>query len=427
MARARLQRLADAPAPAQQNAASSRKGHAGGCRLFRRAALPTVDEVVARAQPSEPLFCLRPAAIAAASRRFVESFPGDVLYAVKCNPEPRVLRAVWAGGVRHFDCASLAEVALVRKLLPQAEIHFMHPVKARPAIREAFRVHGVSDFALDSPEELAKILQETVPLGLVGDPPALGLFVRIAVPGSGALYDLSGMFGVSPAAAAELLRRARPHAARLGVSFHVGSQCLDPQAYTRAMGLAAEAMTRAGVAVDIVDVGGGFPVSYPDLVPPPLAEFVAAIAAGAALLPQPVRLFAEPGRALVAGGGSLVVQVQHRRDGCLFVNDGVYGTLSDAGALGFRFPARRIRLGAREEGTVESVDFELFGPTCDSADRMRGPFRLPRDMREGDWVELGQLGAYGACLRTAFNGFGRIGFVDVADPPMLTTPGYEQA
>jgi ornithine decarboxylase len=326
--------------------------------------------------------------------------------------------------VRHFDCASLAEVALVRKLLPQAEIHFMHPVKARPAIREAFGRFGVSDFALDSPEELTKILQETMPLGLVGDPPSLGLFVRIAVPRGGAVYDLSGKFGVPPEEAAELLRRARPYAARLGVSFHVGSQCLDPQAYGRALGLAAEAVVRSGVAVDIVDVGGGFPVSYPDLVPPPLAEFVAAIAAGLARFPQPVRLWAEPGRALVAGGGSLVVQVQHRRGEGLYINDGIYGSLSDAGALGFRFPARCIRPGAPDQEAAEGADFELFGPTCDSADHMRGPFRLPHDMREGDWVELGQLGAYGACLRTGFNGFGRMALVDVADPPMLATPGY---
>jgi ornithine decarboxylase len=434
MGRARLQDIGTA-LPRMPRSSGYRPGIAGnkrarrcpegGARFMGRAVLPTVDDVVARAQPSEPLFCLRPTAIAAAARRFVERFPGDVLYAVKCNPEPRVLRAVWVGGVRHFDCASLAEVALVRKLLPQAEIHFMHPVKARPAIREAFGRFGVSDFALDSPEELTKVLQETVPLGLIGDPPSLGLFVRIAVPRGGAVYDLSGKFGVPPEEAAELLHRARPYAARLGVSFHVGSQCLDPQAYGRALGLAAEAVVRSGVTVDIVDVGGGFPVSYPDLVPPPLAEFIAAIAAGLARFPQPVRLWAEPGRALVAGGGSLVVQVQHRRGEGLYVNDGIYGSLSDAGALGFRFPARRIRLGEPDRETAEGADFELFGPTCDSADHMRGPVRRPQDMREGDWVELGQLGAYGACLRTGFNGFGRMALVDVADPPMLATPGYE--
>ncbi len=183
-----------------------------------------------------------------------------------------MLRAVWAGGVRHFDCASLSEVALVRKLLPAAEIHFMHPVKSRHAIRDAFNTHGVTDFAVDSTDELAKILQETVPVGLVGDPLVLGLFVRLALPKGGAVYDLSGKFGAPLDEAIELLHAARPHAARLGIAFHVGSQCLEPEAYSRAIRLAREAITRCGVPVDIVDVGGGFPVSYPDMTPPPLAD-----------------------------------------------------------------------------------------------------------------------------------------------------------
>ena len=391
-----------------------------------RAVFPSVDAVVARARPTEPLLCLRPAAIAGAARRFVDLFPGDALYAVKCNPEPRVLRALRAGGVRHFDCASLVEVALVRKLLPGADIHFMHPVKSRPAIHDAFHRYGVRDFAFDSADELAKILQETVPIGLVGDPPVLGLFVRLALPRGGAVYDLSGKFGAPVGEASDLLRAARPHAARLGIAFHVGSQCLEPQAYARAMALAGEAIAKSGVPVDIVDVGGGFPVSYPDTTPPPFGDYIAAIETGAAVLPDNIRLWAEPGRALVAGGGSVVLQVQLRRADTLFVNDGIYGNLSDAGALGFRFPARRIRLGKAGD-TEKFTDFALFGPTCDSADRMRGPFRLPADIREGDWIELGQLGAYAACLRTGFNGFGKADVIEVADPPMLTTPGYAAA
>jgi ornithine decarboxylase len=221
------------------------------------------------------------------------------------------------------------------------------------------------------------------------------------------------------------LRAARPHAARLGIAFHVGSQCLNPDAYRRALGLAGEAIARCAVTVDIVDVGGGFPVAYPDMEPPPLADYIAAIKAGASALPEGVRLWAEPGRALVAGGGSVVLQVELRRGDTLYVNDGVYGNLSDAGALGFSFPARRIRLGEADDTEEQLADFALFGPTCDSADRMRGPFRLPADTREGDWIELGQLGAYGACLRTGFNGFGRADLVEVADPPMLATPGLE--
>jgi len=347
-----------------------------------------------------------------------------VLYAVKCNPEPRVLRAVWAGGVRHFDCASLPEIAFVRKLLPQAEVHFMHPVKARHAIHAAFHEHGVTDFAFDSAEELEKIVQETVPVGLVGAPPTLGLFVRLAVTQGGA-YDLSGKFGVNVAEAAALLRAARPHAARLGIAFHVGSQCLDPAVYAAALRLAADAVAHSEVAVDIVDIGGGFPVSYPDTVPPPLDAYVAAIADGARVFPAAVRLWAEPGRALVAPGGSIVVQVELRRGDALYVNDGVYGSLSDAGRPGFRFPARRIRPDMPGDDGMALRAFMLYGPTCDSADHMKGPFLLPEDIDEGDWIELGQLGAYGACLRTKFNGFEGGPTVEVADPPLLMTPGYE--
>src|SRR5438552_6283096 len=245
-------------------------------RAANRSSLPIIDAVVARERPAEPLVCLRPAVIAGASHCFVAAFPGEVLYAVKCNPEPRVLRAVWAGGVRHFDCASLPEIALLREVLPEADLHFMHPVKARHAIHAAFHDHDVADFAFDSADELEKILQETVPVGLVGEPPTLGLFLRLTVTQGGA-YDLSGKFGATAEEAAGLLRAARPHAARLGIAFHVGSQCLDPAPYHWAMRMAGEAVARSGVAIDIVDVGGGFPVSYPDIVPPPLGDYVAAI------------------------------------------------------------------------------------------------------------------------------------------------------
>jgi ornithine decarboxylase len=383
--------------------------------LIAPSMLPSVDAAVGVLLPTEPMHCLRPAVVTAAALRMVDAFPGDVLYAVKCNPDPSVLRAVWAGGVRHFDCASAPEVSLVRSMFPDADIHFMHPVKARPAIREAYAQHGVRDFVLDSADELAKILQET------DDADDLGLFVRLALPSGGAAYDLSGKFGVPVDEAAALLRAARAHAVRLGICFHVGSQCLEPLAYRRALALAGAAIRLSGVAVDIIDVGGGFPVSYPDVTPPPLGAYLAEIEGAFEQLglPETTRLWAEPGRALVAAGTSVVVQVQLRRGGALYINDGVYGSLSDAGTPRFRFPARLIR-----PSNVTETGFELFGPTCDSADHMRGPFLLPDDVREGDWIEIGQLGAYGACLRTAFNGFDKARMVQVRDRPLLETPGY---
>ena len=386
-------------------------------------ALPTVADLVAALRPEEPVHCLRPAVLSATAETFVQAFPGDVLYAVKCNPDPAVLRALWEGGVRHFDCASPAEVALVRTMFADAEIHFMHPVKARGAIREAWARHGVRDFVLDSHDELEKILRETAATGVEG---ALGLVVRLALPKGGAVLDLSGKFGAEHEEAVALLRAARPVASRLGIAFHVGSQCLDPVAWRQAMVLAGAAIAEAGVAVDIVDVGGGFPVVYPDVELPPLGAFMAEIEEAFDALGLPgAKLWAEPGRALVAGGASVVVQVQARRGDALYINDGVYGSLADAGALGFRYPVRCLRpAGVAPSGVVRG--FSFFGPTCDSADVMRGPFWLPEDIAEGDWIEIGQLGAYGACLRTAFNGFDRARVAEVCDPAFDAAP-YDAA
>jgi ornithine decarboxylase len=372
-------------------------------------ALPRVDDLVAIHRPTEPLLCLRPATLRATAEEFVAAFPGDTLYAVKCNPDPIVLRALHEGGVRHFDCASIGEVRLARGIVADAEIHFMHPVKSRPAIAEAYAVHGVRDFVLDSAVELAKILEET------GHAPDLGLVVRLALPPGGAYFDLSGKFGALHDEAVALLRAVRTHAARVGISFHVGSQCMDPLAYRGAIQRAGVVLQEAGVMLDILDIGGGFPAAYPGMDVPPLGAFMAEIeeAVEALGLSYTPVLWAEPGRALVAAGTSVVVQVQGRRDDALFINDGIYGNMSDAGTAGFRYPVRLIRdTGAAPEG------FAFFGPTCDSVDRMRGPFVLPADVQEGDWIEVGQLGAYSAAINTGFNGFAPAQQCEVRDAPL---------
>ena len=388
------------------------------------APLRTVDALIAEDRPEEPIHCIRPATLTATARDFVAAFPGDVLYAVKCNPEPAVLRALWAGGVRHFDCASPKEIQLVRQMFPDAGIHFMHPIKARGAIREAWATYGVRDFVLDSLAELDKIRAETTLRGASED---LGLVVRLALPKGGAVLDLSGKFGAEAEDAAALLRAARPHATRLGIAFHVGSQCLDPLAWRKAMAIAGTVIKASGVQIDIIDVGGGFPVAYPDMEPVAPGAFMAEIEDGFDRLGLPgVRLWAEPGRALVAGGGSVVVHVQARRGDMLYINDGVYGSLADAGVLGFRYPVRRIRPGVAADDAIVR-DFGFFGPTCDSADVMRGPFTLPADIAEGDWIEIGQLGAYGGCLRTGFNGFDRARIAEVSDAPVQSDHAYGYA
>jgi ornithine decarboxylase len=370
-------------------------------------------------RPEQPVYCVRPSVLQGGARHFVDSFPGKVLYAVKCNAEPAFLDALHAGGVRHFDTASLPEIALVRERFPEAQVYFMHPVKQRSAIRAAYGQYGVRHFALDHPAELAKLVEET---GGADDVVAM---IRLATARGAAVYDLGGKFGATVDQAADLLRRATGQGLRVGLCFHVGSQCLDPGSFLAALRLVAEVRRRAPVPLAAVDVGGGFPAAYVGLHPPPLENYVDAIRAGldALDLPPDCELWCEPGRALVAAGASVVVRVELRRDNILYINDGVYGSLSDLKYAGLRFPMRVLR----PEGAASDdlAQFSLFGPTCDAADFMEGPYRLTTDVAEGDYIEIGQAGAYTLELRTDFNGFYPDRFVDVTDDAFLPTPGME--
>ncbi|MDX2222703.1 MAG: type III PLP-dependent enzyme [Rhodospirillaceae bacterium] len=369
----------------------------------------SVDDAARRLKPEAPVQCIFPQAVRDQAKRFLDLFPGTVLYAVKCNPGVDMLRHMYAAGIRHFDVASLDEARLVRGLFKDAKLHFMHPVKSREAIRRAYRM-GIRDFSLDTASELMKIVEETKSAR------DLRLFVRLAVAGNAAAYDLSGKFGAAPSSAADLLRHARKVAAQVGICFHVGSQCMDPKAYTDAIGRAAEVAARAKVKVDILDVGGGFPATYPGMTPPALESFIDAIKAAAQpFVEQGAELWCEPGRAMVAAAASMLVRVTLRKGRRLYLNDGTYGSLFDAGALGWRFPVRLVRPKKRGGDSHKSagslppsdklVPFSFYGPTCDNLDKMKGPFLLPEDTQEGDWIEIGMLGAYGSTMQTRFNGF----------------------
>lgn len=357
----------------------------------------SVEDVVATIADDLPVHVLFPQAIERAAASFLTGFPGRVMYAVKCNPTPAVLAILARAGVRDFDVASIAEIEAVRRVAPAARMYFMHPVKSRKAIRHGW-LAGIRDFALDSEAELDKICEET---GVAGD---LGLVLRLGLPKGEAALDLSGKFGVAGAEAVALLRRARPVAARLAVSFHVGSQCMNPQAYARAIAAVRALVDEAGVAIDMLDIGGGFPVAYPGMeAPAPEAFFEAIAGAVAAHGFGDLPLLAEPGRALVAEGGSVLAKVELRKGDRLYLNDGTFGALFDAGAIGWRYPVRVVK--ARSGATAPLVPFAFYGPTCDSMDAMEGPFLLPADIAEGDWIEIGHLGAYGIAMRTRFNGF----------------------
>ncbi|MBB5519701.1 type III PLP-dependent enzyme [Amphiplicatus metriothermophilus] len=373
--------------------------------------------LVLESRPDLPVHCLRPHAAEAAARWFLRHFPGDVLYAVKANPHPAILDAVHAAGVRWFDVASMPEVALIAGRFPDARLAFMHPVKARSAIRRAYFDYGVRVFALDSMDELAKIVAET------GGAKDLHLVIRIAVSGDYAQHKLSGKFGAAGAEAVTLLREARAHAAELGVSFHVGSQCMRPEAWRVAMQATGELIRHAGVTVDIVDVGGGFPAAYPGLTPPPLDQYIAEIRDAFETMPvlENADLWCEPGRALCAEAGSHIVRVEARKDDALYLNDGGYGALFDAAHDGLVFPARLLRAKGGPRRPLKA--FRLYGPTCDSIDAMPGPFFLPADVHEGDYIEFGLTGAYGATLATRFNGFGEYEEAIVADAPLTSMYG----
>jgi len=373
--------------------------------------------MVAALQPSYPVYCLKPAALIEAAQRFIDLFPGRVLYAVKCNPHPRVLRTLWAGGIRHFDTASLSEIAMVREIFREAGIYFMHPVKGRAVIKTAWRVYGVDHFIVDHPHELAKVLEETDG----GD--GIAIFVRVKTPQvDGTFYHLSDKFGAEPEAATALLREAHEQGCQTGLAFHLGSQCGDPAAYTAALEMVGGVVEQAKVQLNFLDVGGGFPGYYADTQAPPLEDFIEAIESGVRRLKlrRDCVLMCEPGRALVADGCNLVVQVQLRKDNRLYINDGIYGSLSETVDAGVQYRVRLIRLSG--EPSTQLVPFIINGPTCDSLDVLPKPFELPADTREGDWIEFEQTGAYSNALASHFNGFHPETFVEIGPEAGVRQP-----
>lgn len=375
-------------------------------------------DLVRERSPERPVALVRRRSVSVAARWFQDNLKADVFYAVKANPSRWVIETLVEAGVTSFDVASLAEIELVRSVLPTARLAFMHPVKSRSAITKAYVEHGVKTFSLDCQDELDKILDAT------GQASDLNLVVRMAVSADGAAYTLSGKFGVSVDQAPGLLMAVR-QAVRdglMGVSFHVGSQCMRPTAYQAAMAQVGRAISRAGVIVDIVDVGGGFPSVYPGMVPPDMQEYADAIHRGFNEMPvsETTELWCEPGRALVAESSSVLARVDLRKGDALYLNDGSYGSLFDATHSRWPFPTKLV---SDREASSDLKAFRFYGPTCDSIDHMPGPFWLPADVQEGDFIEIGMLGAYGVAMSTGFNGYGEHEIAEVSDAPMASLYG----
>ena len=374
----------------------------------------SIDELVNQLKPIEPVYCIRKKSIQLASKFFQKHFPGKVLYAVKTNPHPTVLKTLVDSGINNFDIASIKEIEAIKKINPRAKCSFMHTVKSRESINEAYFKHGIRAFSLDTKDELIKILEST------NQAKDLELHVRVAVSNEHAEIDLSKKFGALTSEAIGLLRLTKQYAKKIALSFHVGSQCMHPISYSKGISELKYVIKKTKIIPDIINIGGGFPTIYPDLIPQSLETYFKEIKKGLGdldleKLPE---IICEPGRAIVAESGSTIVKVNLRKKQKLYINDGTYGTLFDAGVPNIVYPSRLITSGRIISKKLTSFDF--FGPTCDSMDYMKGPFILPNNIKENDYIELGQLGAYGLTFRTQFNGFYSDNIFEVEDDPIMT-------
>ncbi|WP_415290345.1 type III PLP-dependent enzyme [Candidatus Pelagibacter sp. Uisw_136] len=379
----------------------------------------TVDDLINQLKPEKPIYCIRKKSIQLASIYFRNKFPGKVLYAVKTNPHPEVLKTIVESGIENFDIASVQEIKDIRAINPNAKCSYMHTVKSRESIKEAYFNYNVKAFSLDTKDELIKIIETT------NEAKDLELFVRVAVSNEHAEIDLSTKFGASISEATALLRLTKQYAKKIGLSFHVGSQCMHPISYTKGIADIGNIIKKTKIIPDYINIGGGFPAIYPDLVPQSLDNYFEEIKKGLSnlKLEKLPEILCEPGRALVAESGSTIVRVNLRKKQKLYINDGTYGTLFDAGTPNIVYPSRLIKSGKAISKKLTAFDF--YGPTCDSMDYMKGPFLLPNNIKENDYIELGQLGAYGLTFRTQFNGFYSNEIYEVEDEPIMTLYGKE--
>ena len=377
----------------------------------------SVDELVKEIQPVDPIYCIRQNSIKVACNWFKNKFPGKILYAVKTNPNEKVIKYVGESGIEKFDVASINEIKLIKKIFPKAQAYYMNTVKSREHIQEAYFNYNIKDFALDTKEELQKIIEATK------NAKDLTLYVRVSISNEHAEIDLSQKFGALSSEALGLLRLAKAHARKVGLSFHVGSQCMHPISYAKGIRDLGNIIKKTKIVPDIINIGGGFPSIYPDLHPQPLENYINEIKTALNNLKLPndkkVEIICEPGRALVAESGSSIVKVVLRRKQKLYINDGTYGSLFDAGVPNFVLPTRMIANSGRTV-SKKLTSYSLYGPTCDSIDCMKGPFLLPNNLKEGDYIEIGQLGAYSLTFRTKFNGFYSDKIFEVQDAPIMS-------
>ena len=376
----------------------------------------SVENLVNQLKPEKPVYCIRKHSVTRASKFFQKNFPGEVLYAVKTNPHPIIIKTLIDSGINQFDVASIEEIEQIRKFTTTAKCSFMHTVKSPESIKKAYFEYGIKTFSLDTKEELIKIIKNT------NNAKDLELFVRVAVSNEHAEIDLSKKFGASNSEALGLLRLIKQYSNKIGLGFHVGSQCMHPISYSKGIEEIGNIMKKTKIIPNYINIGGGFPTIYPDLIPQSLNQYFKEIKKSLENLKikKMPKIICEPGRTLVAESGSTIVRVNLRKKQKLYINDGTYGTLFDAGTPNIVFPAKMIKETSNKIISKKLTAFDFFGPTCDSMDYMKGPFLLPNNIKENDYIELGQLGAYGLTFRTKFNGFYSNEIYEVEDNPILS-------
>jgi ornithine decarboxylase len=376
-----------------------------------------VESLLQRLNPAEPVYCIYPHVYRQAASHFVADFPGRVLYAVKACAEPAVIKILIEAGVSSFDCASLTEIEIVKSVDASVECYFMVPVLMRGEARKAQELYGVRHFLIDHVSAIDRLASEI-------DLSRTVLFARMAVHHKTAMQDLSVRFGAPVSEMPDLLQAIAVSGAEPALAFNVGSMVTSPDAYRHSISVAAKLLNELPFEIRLIDIGGGFPRSYPRFEVPPLQAYMAGIREATARLRMAAggEILTEPGRALAAPGMSAISEVLLRKDDRLYINDGMHGIFWELRYKGHdTFACQSYRDGKRLEGQLKP--FTLFGPTCDSADQLPGKVDLPEEIQPGDHLEFGGLGAYSLSGRTDFNGRHSEHIVMI-DAPDAFPPGH---
>ena len=359
----------------------------------------TPKHYIASQMPDLPILFFNPIALRNRLEVFQKGFPGLVTYAIKANDAPEVLENLSMAGLQTFDVASPAEIMQVRGLCPDATLHYNNPVRSIREIQLGIKA-GVASWAVDCMSELEKLIQN----GVGGE-----IAVRLHLPMGGSAYNFGEKFGACPDDAVRLLRRVAEAGYQTAMTFHVGTQCTDYSAWDQYINACRDIVLHANVSLDRLNVGGGFPAHRENFAPDLAAAFASiSEAAKSTFCANAPTLVCEPGRALVSDCYQLLVRVKGQKTGnILYLNDGIYGAMAEWRDIG---PIKRLEVIRPSGDTITSpcADFTIFGPTCDSLDRLPESVSLPRTIQDGDYILISGMGAYSNATCTPFNGYGAV-------------------